>query len=326
MSIAFLTLVQFGNPYIGHGFPPRWGWYIVLYFFCGGLAAGTYFIATMLLLAGDQRDRPAVRLGYLISFPMLLVCAGLLVADLGVPLRFWHMLIQSKHVPELLFKPWSPISLGTWILTGFGLFAFAAFVGALLETGRLRWQPAVRAAAWAARQPQPLIGAWNVLGGIFGFALAGYTGVLVTATTIPVWHNARLLGALFLASAASTSYALLMLLLPRRERAARVTVEKLARADRFSMAVELAIIAVMAVFLRQVARPVISGGFGVVFWFGVVGLGLLWPLFLHRRTAKGWSGRRREVVAAACVLLGGLLLRFVVVMSPQFPVVPPWTL
>jgi formate-dependent nitrite reductase membrane component NrfD len=321
------ALVQTGSPYVGHGFPPHWGWYIVLYFFLGGLSAGTYFIATLLVLAGDPRDREVVHLGHLLSFPLLLACALLLILDLGVPLRFWHMLVASERVPALLFKPWSPISLGTWILTLFGLFSSAAYVWTLVETGRLRWAPAGRATAWARTRPRPVMLAWNAAGILFGFGLAAYTGVLVSATTIPVWHNARLLGALFLASATSTSYALLMLLLLRRDSGGvRSTLAKLARADRFSMALELALVALLLAILGRAARPLVSGGFGVLFWLGVVGVGLLLPLTLHGKAVLGWAEHRRELIAAVCVLVGGLLLRFVVVMSPQFPAVSLWAL
>jgi formate-dependent nitrite reductase membrane component NrfD len=319
-------LAQTASPYVGHGFPPHWGWYIVLYFFCGGLSAGTYFIATLLVLNGDPRDRQAVRLGYLISFPLLLLCASLLILDLGVPLRFWHMLVQSHRIPYPAFKPWSPISLGTWILTAFGLFSFVAFMGTLVEMGRLQW-PLVRRVEDRVRMlPGAAVSAWHAVGTFFGFALAGYTGVLVTATTIPVWHNARLMGALFLASAASTSYALLMLLLRRGREYPRPTLEKLARADRFSIGLELAIIAAMILLLGPVARPLITGGFGVLFWIGVVGLGLIFPLVLHRGAIRGWTAPRRELIAAVCALVGGLLLRFVIVMSPQYPAVSLWAL
>lgn len=327
MIAPALALLQAANPYVGHGFPPQWGWYIVLYFFLGGLSAGTYFIATLLLLAGDRRDREAVRLGYLLSFPLLVACALLLLLDLGVPSRFWHLLVASERVPALLFKPWSPISLGSWILTMFGLFSSGAFAWTLVETGRLRWAPAERAVSWARARPRPVMLVWNAVGTFLGFGLAGYTGVLVSATTIPVWHNARLLGALFLASATSTSYALLMLILLRRDAGrVRSTLAKLARADRFSMALELALVALLLAVLGHAARPLVSGGFGVVFWFGVVGVGLLLPIVLHWRAVLGWAQHRRELIAAVCALVGGLLLRFVVVLSPQFPAVPLWKL
>lgn len=325
MSNAILA--QVGSPYIGHGFPPHWGWYIIFYFFLGGLAAGAYFIATLLRVGGDPRDRETIRLGYLLAFPLLMICTVLLIVDLGVPIRFWHMVIQSQRPPVPIVKPWSPISLGTWILTSFGLFSFVAFVGALVDMGRLHWPPLLRAAAWARTAPRGLAQVWHVLGTIAAFALAGYTGVLVTSTTIPAWHNARPLGALFLASAASTSYALLMLLLSRRGRShADASVRKLERADRFSILLELLLIALLLLSLGSAARPFITGGFGVVFWLGVVGLGLIVPLLLQRGVIGAWGTHRREIVAAMCVLLGGLLLRFVVVMSPQYPAVHLWHL
>ena len=62
------------------------------------------------------------------------------------------------------------------------------------------------------------------------------------------------------------------------------------------------------------------------FWLGVVGVGLVLPLILHRRAIRGWDAHRRAVVAAACVLVGVLLLRFVIVMSPQYPAVHLWAL
>jgi formate-dependent nitrite reductase membrane component NrfD len=321
------VLAQVATPVIAHGFVPHWGWYIVLYFFFGGLCAGAYFVATLLLILGDPRDRETIRLGYLISFPLLIVCAILLILDLGVPLRFWHMIFQSENVPELMLKPWSPISLGTWIVSGFGLFSFVAFLGALVDSGRLRWSPALRAADRVRGLPRPAVVAWNVVGSVFGFGLAGYTGVLVTATTIPVWQNARLLGGLFLASAASASYALLVLLLLRRGRVhSDPTVAKLARADRFTVVLELLLIVGLVLTLGQASRPLTTGGFGVLFWLGAVGLGMVAPLLLHRTTLGGWDAHRREVIAAVCVLVGGLILRFVVVMSPQYPMVPLWAL
>lgn len=321
------------NPQSGVPNPPHWGWYVILYFFLGGLAAGSYFIATLLDAADDPRDQEVVRLGYLIAFPLLLVCGLLLVVDLGKPLRFWHMLIESERPPMPMFKPWSPISVGSWVLTGFGFFSFVSFVGALVESRRLRWSPLVRLDRWARERPRPIALLWAVFGAFFGFFLAGYTGVLLTSSTHPFWHNARLLGALFLASAASTSYALLMLILLRRGRSTHhdVMMRKLAAADRWAIGIELLIIAAMLVLLGGVARPVIAGGFGVLFWLLVVLVGLVAPLVLHR-----WHGartgtlladdRRREMLAAGCALLGGLALRFVIVMAPQWPHVPLWYL
>src|SRR6202012_3214952 len=110
-----------------------------------------------------------------------------LIIDLGVPVRFWHLVFKSDRIPELIFKPWSPISDGTWILTLYGGIAFIDY----FFPGRIqnRW--------------------WSMLSALSGCALAGYTGVFVAGTSLAPWHNARLMGALFLLSGVSTAYALL---------------------------------------------------------------------------------------------------------------------
>ena len=78
---------------------PRWGWWIVLYFFLGGITGGVYFAAAWLDLFGDANDRAAMRLGHLIAFPLIVVSGLVLVVDLGQPLRFWHMIFQSERFP-----------------------------------------------------------------------------------------------------------------------------------------------------------------------------------------------------------------------------------
>ncbi|HJU67878.1 MAG TPA: NrfD/PsrC family molybdoenzyme membrane anchor subunit [Gemmatimonadaceae bacterium] len=313
------------NPESGVTNSPHWGWYVILYFFLGGLAAGLYFIATLLQLVGDPRDRPAIQLGYLLAFPLVIICGVILIVDLGQPQRFWHMLIQSHRFPLPMFKGWSPISVGSWVLSIFGFFAFISFVGVMIETGRLRRPLLVRLDRWARERPRPIAVLWGIIGAFFGFFLAGYTGVLLIGTSVPLWHNAHLLGGLFLISAASTSYALLMLLLMRRgETHTHVTVRKLERADRMAIIFELILLGVMLVLLGSVARPLITGGFGVVFWGGVVIVGLIVPLIVHRIRREGLTPERRAMIAAACVLIGGLLLRFVVIMSPQYPETPLW--
>jgi protein NrfD len=89
--------------------PPQWEWYIVWYFFFGGIAGGAYVIGTLLRLFGSARDEGAARIAFLISFPTMVICPILLTLDLGHPVRFWHMLINSRTF-GLNFKYWSPMS------------------------------------------------------------------------------------------------------------------------------------------------------------------------------------------------------------------------
>src|SRR5256886_6830283 len=144
---------------------PHWRWLIVAYFFLGGLAGGSYFLATMMDLFGKREDRPLVRLAYLIAFPAVCVCGLLLTADLGRPERFWHMLVQAQTFRPMI-KAYSPMSIGSWALLLFSGCAFLSFVAVLAECGRLGWPPFRRPApppplarvpttAWPPRSPSP---------------------------------------------------------------------------------------------------------------------------------------------------------------------------
>jgi formate-dependent nitrite reductase membrane component NrfD len=325
-SVATLALQWPINPDSGVPLPPRWGWYIVLYFFTGGLIAGCYAIAAALHALGDPRDREAVRLGYTLAFPGVLVCAVLLIVDLGRPERFWHMVIKSHYFPSPILKYWSPISIGSWVLSVFGAFAFISFVSTLIESGRLRWRPVVRLADRLRRLPPAVFVSWLILGAFMGFFLGGYTGVLMIGTVNPVWQNAVPLGGLFLASGLSSAYALLILLLARRGRGySDPTVAKLAGADRWAVAIEVLLLLLVFIPLGALARPILTGGFGLLFWVGVVLTGLIGPVILDLM----WPPRdpkRQLLLRTALILVGGLVLRFVIVMAPQWPLVKPWHL
>ena len=159
--------------------PPDWGWLIVFYFFFGGLAGGCYFLASLIDVVGRPEDRPLARLGYYIAFPCVIVSTLLLILDLTRPLRFWHMLIESNTFRPM-FKFWSPMSVGAWALLIFGIFALISFLAALDEDHRLDW-PAVR----KFRPPGILSKIIGGIGGLFGFYVAGYTGVLARGNQPP---------------------------------------------------------------------------------------------------------------------------------------------
>ena len=118
---------------------PHWRWLIVFYFFLGGIAGGAYLIAALLDLFGRPGDRPLARLGYLVAFPLTVICGILLVLDLTRPLRFWHMLLASETLTPML-KWWSPMSVGAWALLAFGAFTLLSFLAVLADDGRLRWR------------------------------------------------------------------------------------------------------------------------------------------------------------------------------------------
>ena len=287
--------------------PPDWGWYIVFYFFFGGLAGGCYFLAVLIDLFSRPEDRPLARLGYYVSFPCIVISGLLLTLDLGRPERFWHMLIQSNtYLP--IFKPWSPMSVGSWALTIFGIFSFLAFLSALAEAGH--WQ---RPAARRLRPPGLLGTTVAVIGGFFGFYVAGYTGVLLAVTNQPIWSDTPLLGMLFVVSAASISAALMILLAQRSSRALP-GVNALHRFDSWVVGLELIVLIAVMISLGPVFRAWLNA-WGLLLFFGVIVVGLLLPLALYWR--RQWFGDLNVTAAAAAVLAGGFILRLVIVFAAQ---------
>jgi formate-dependent nitrite reductase membrane component NrfD len=287
--------------------PPEWGWLIVFYFFFGGLAGGCYFIAVLIDLFGRQEDRALARLGYYIALPCLIISGILLTLDLGRPLRFWHMLFQSNTY-KVMLKPWSPMSVGSWALLVFGIFSLLSFLGALAEDGRLQ-KPAAR----SLRPPGVLGSTIALVGGLFGFFVAGYTGVLLGVTNRPIWSDTSLLGMLFVVSAASISAALMILLANKSDRTA-LGINSLHRLDMWVVALEFVVLIALMFSLGPVFRAWLSA-WGVVLFIGVILVGMLIPLALYFR--KGWLGDRNVATAAALVLVGGFILRLVIVFSAQ---------
>lgn len=286
---------------------PDWGWLIVLYFFFGGLAGGCYFLAALIDLFDRPEDRPLARLGYYIAFPCVVLSGILLTLDLTRPLRFWHMLLESNTF-QPMFKPWSPMSVGSWALVVFGIFSLLSFLGALVEDDRLSW-PAGR----RLRPPGALSKVIAVLGGLVGFYVAGYTGVLLAVTNRPIWSDSPLLGMLFVVSAASISAAL-MILLAHRSRWTMPAIAALHRMDAWVVALEFLVLIAFMISLGPVFRVWLSA-WGLLLLFGVILIGMLIPLALYWR--RDWLGDRNATTAAALVLVGGFILRMVVVFSAQ---------
>jgi DMSO reductase anchor subunit len=141
---------------------PTWTWEIPSYFFAGGLAGASSGLALVSHLAGNDR---LARRAHLAALGGAAVSPILLISDLGRPERFYEML--------RVFKPTSPMSVGTWVLSAFGAATSVAVMHDLLgvfpRLGRLS----------------------EAISAVLGLPLATYTAVLIANTSVPVWHEAR---------------------------------------------------------------------------------------------------------------------------------------
>ncbi|MEV8226990.1 NrfD/PsrC family molybdoenzyme membrane anchor subunit [Streptomyces sp. NPDC079167] len=161
------------------------------YFFLGGLAGAGSVVAAGAQLTGRDTTAKALKVS---SLAAVSLSAAALVHDLGRPSRFPHML--------RVFKPTSPMSMGSWLLSGYGPAAGAAALTAV--TGRL---PRTGAAATAAAA-------------VLGPVLATYTAVLAADTAVPAWHGAhRELPYLFAASATAAAAGMALVAGPVHENA-----------------------------------------------------------------------------------------------------------
>lgn len=179
--------------------PPVWEWKVPAYLFTGGLSAGSALLAAGADLTGRPALRRAGRLGALAT---LAASTYFLIADLGRPERFHHMLRVAK--------PTSPMSVGTWILVAYGPGAAVAAVSELVP-GPLRRTVLGRMLQRMAR-PAGLSAA------VIAPAVAAYTAVLLSQTAVPAWHDTHPhLPFVFTGSAAASAGGLGMLLTPVRE-------------------------------------------------------------------------------------------------------------
>jgi len=174
-----------------------WETAIPLYLFMGGVAGGSSLLAA----GADLSGRPALRRGARIGATgAITISLAALVADLGRPERFLHML--------RVFKPTSPMSVGTWILTAYGPGAVVAGAAEVAKLLPVRFGVLSTLLDWAAR-PAGLAAAAIAPG------VASYTAVLLTDTSTPAWHDAhRELPFVFVSSAAAASAGLGLLVAP----------------------------------------------------------------------------------------------------------------
>jgi hypothetical protein len=149
-----------------HGQPvikePVWTWEIPCYFYTGGLAGAS---AGLAWLSGVRGNDTLTRRAWLAAMVGVSASPAFLVSDLGKPIRFLNML--------RMFKVTSPMSVGSWVLSGSGAATAVATLNA--------WTGSFPRLSRLARPSAALL----------GLPLSTYTAALIANTAVPVWHEAR---------------------------------------------------------------------------------------------------------------------------------------
>jgi len=241
---------------------------------------------------------------------IVLLSLGMLALflDLEYKIHVWRMYAT--------FQIKSPMSWGAWILI---LVYPALFLNMLVrepEWIRVRvplfekWSEALHGHPVGMKT----VGVMNmILGGMLGV----YTGILLSSFGArPLW-NSSILGLLFLVSGLSSAAALVHMISKDRWES-----ELLARADNALLTIELFIIGLFLIGLLtstkvhiDAAMLLLTGAYAPAFWVFVVGLGIVFPLLIQSFAVS--HRIMHTAVAPLLVIVGGLILRFVIVAAGQ---------
>jgi formate-dependent nitrite reductase membrane component NrfD len=264
---------------------PVWTWEVPLYFWVGGVASGTAFVAAACDLAGDHESAVLARR---LALGAVTLAPPLLIADLGRPERFLNML--------RIFKPRSPMNTGAWCLMAFSATAAGAVGADLL--GR----PGVARGLGAAT---------SLIGGYLG----SYPGVLLACTAVPVWARSRhVLGPIFICTAVASGAGTTRLALRVRGLAPdHPTHRALSSVETASILTELALSQIHRRSLGEFGAVMSRGRAGLLYRIAesAVGAGVASRL-LGRR-----AGPRVHDVASGLFAGGALAFRYAWVQAGQ---------
>jgi len=245
------------------------------YLFLGGLAGASSVIGAAADVRGEDGLARVSKVGAAAAATLAL---GALVHDLGKPSRFLHML--------RVIKVTSPMNIGSWLLSAYAPAALLAAGSDL--TGRLR----------------PLGIAGTAGAAALGPAIASYTGVLISDTAVPAWHDGyREMPFAFVGSGAMAAGGLGLLAAPSAQR--RVP----RRIAVLGAVTEVGFLKMMEHRLGDVAEPYRAGRAGRLV---KAGEGLALAGATAALLSRGPTSLRRaaDVAAAAMLLSGSALTRF----------------
>lgn len=279
-----------------------WGPLIAWYLFLAGASAGAFLTAAF--VEAKYPDSVKMRLAGRIIAPVF-VGIGLLMlmidaeAGLHNPLRFFY----------LVSNPGSVMTLGVYFIC---IYMPVTLVVAVLEILK-------------KRVPKWLT--W--IGIVFAFAVAAYTGFLLgVVKAYPLWNNA-VLPILFVVSALSAGLAATSLvgLITDRTRFERMWLIK--KSHVILSAIEMVVLFTMLLIVSAGSfegaasvHSLVAGQYAPAFWGGIVVLGLVapfciegYPVFIAKRVETSTTSLVVSVIGEAGVLIGGFLLRLLVVLA-----------
>jgi len=287
-----------------------WGWEISVYLFLGGMVAGMLVISGYFLFTGRHKSANCSCF-YMPIMSFILLSLGMLALflDLEHKLYVWRLFTT--------FEITSPMSWGSWILVLLYPLILVNMILRPLEILVAKF-PKIQELSSKMNDNVNLLKNIGVLNMLLGGLLGLYTGVLLSSLGArPLWSSS-VLWLLFLTSGLSAAAAFIHMIAQNREER-----ELLAKADNGFLVIEPFIFVVMIVSMlsassvhAQAAHMILSGEYAAVFWVFVIGLGILIPLFIQLMAVN--HKIKHTPVAPIMVIIGGLILRFVIVSAGQY--------
>jgi hypothetical protein len=277
--------------YYGHSAvkPSLYGWTVAAYIYVGGLAAGLQIVVTAAQLLALPGSSMVSLIGRAIALAGAILGGILLIVDLHTPQRFYNML--------RIFRPTSPMSIGTYVLMGFGFWSLLAFVVQCFDF----------------EETALILGC---LAAATGWWMTTYTAALQGATATPLWAgSSKLLAMRYAASAMATGAAAACLIALGSAPTARMA---LAFANLAALALVVDFVAAIgsSVVLRRIGvhDPIEKAPWGPLHVFGVLICGTALPFALVL-LGNFFAPGAFLLSASILILLGGFLMRGTIMLA-----------
>jgi formate-dependent nitrite reductase membrane component NrfD len=330
--------------------PIYWNWLVAVYLFIAGVSAGAFVISAMAYFLGETKYENITKIGaYIAPFPVLLgtLC---LIYDLERPWLFWKLLLTFQPNSVMSLGAWlllffsliSFLHFYLWLPERYDLIKWVQNFPARYE--RIKILRALKSSRTLARlshknltRNRGLVAGWGIP---ISIGVGIYTGVLLGALNArPFWNN-PMLPMLFLLSALKTGAASICFIGCFIKGFGGMSQEEIKTNKFIIHAIDftLMVFSVIAVFLFvlglyvsprssvEAAHLIMGGDFTFLFWVIAVGVGILFPMALEAYELIPHFIRRVQFrehnpwisgITSVSVLLGGFVLRYVVVYAGQ---------
>ena len=277
-----------------------WDAIIAIYLFLAGLGAGAFALGALTNWA--KTPAPTMKKVAFVVAPVAVAVGTLMLvvdahAGLMNPLRFFGLVANLGSV----------MAWGVIILSAFLVVSIVDLIVLLVKKST----------------PKAL----DIVGAVLAVCVAAYTGVLLgdAGVAFPLW-NMAVLPILFIVSAASTGIAVTLLITRLVAADEAAALPWLGKAGLVLPVLELALVIVLlavagmaggsagAAGAASVAN-LVSGPYAVAFWLGFIIIGLAVPFVLELMSHRGSQSKALPMAGEACVLVGGFMLRYLVIMA-----------